>query len=265
MPDIIYPEPSYQVQGAFFDVYNSLCHLGLSEKGWENALMIALADRGIAAERQVAYELHYKGYRVGLFYVDVIADGKLLIELKRAETLLPIDQAQVIAYLKVTALKLGILVNLGGSRLDFKRIPNIAPKPVIDDSWTKPSPTPANLLYPELTGTVRALLYTVHRELGVGFTHMHYRRAMQIALRQSGIKYTVKKEIAIQFRGQPIETHETRLLIVDDKILLAPIAVRQITELLKGRFRQYLRLFNLRLGLIANFHSPSLEIVTVRI
>jgi len=95
--------------------------------------------------------------------------------------------------------------------------------------------------------------------------HMHYRRAMQIALRQSGIKYTVKKEIAIQFRGQPIETHETRLLIVDDKILLAPIAVRQITELLKGRFRQYLRLFNLRLGLIANFHSPNLEIVTVRI
>ena len=95
--------------------------------------------------------------------------------------------------------------------------------------------------------------------------HMHYRRATQMELRWHDIPYEVKKEITIRFRGQPIEKRETRLLIVDDKVLLAPIAVREITPTLKGRFRQYLRLLGLKLGIIANFHSPSLEIETVRI
>jgi hypothetical protein len=58
--------------------------------------------------------------------------------------------------------------------------------------------------------------------------------------------------MTIRFRGRPIETRETRLLIVDKQVLLAPIAVREITPRLKGRFRQYLRLLGLDLGLIAN-------------
>lgn len=64
---------------------------------------------------------------------------------------------------------------------------------------------------------------------------------------------------------QPIGKRETRFLIVDDKVLVAPIAVHQITPTLKGRFRQYLRLLSLKPGLIADFHAPSLEIETVRI
>ncbi len=58
--------------------------------------------------------------------------------------------------------------------------------------------------------------------------HMHYRRATQIELRRHDIPYEVKKEMTIRFRGRPIETRETRLLIVDKQVLLAPIAVREI-------------------------------------
>ena len=76
------PELSYNVQGTFYDVYNELCYFELSEEGWENALLIALAERGVSAQRQVEYELPYKGYRIGRFFVDVLADGKLLLELK---------------------------------------------------------------------------------------------------------------------------------------------------------------------------------------
>ncbi len=94
---------------------------------------------------------------------------------------------------------------------------------------------------------------------------MHYRRAVQIELRLRGIAYEVKKEITILFRERPIEKRETRLIIVDDKLVLAPVAVREITPALKGRFHQYVRLSGLRLGLIANFHAPRLEIATVRV
>ena len=123
MNKIVYPELSYDVQGAFFDVYNALHGFELSEAGWESALLIALADRGLSAERQVEYALRYKGYRIGRFFVDVLVEDKLLLELKVADALLPIHKAQVITYLKVTGLELGILVNFGGSKLDFKRMP----------------------------------------------------------------------------------------------------------------------------------------------
>lgn len=265
MTELIYPELSYVAQGALYDVYNELRHLELSEKGWESALMIALTGRGASAERQVEYELRYKGYRIGRFFVDILADGKLLLEVKVEDKLLPVDLAQVITYLKVTGLKLGILVNFGGEKLEFRRIPNFVSDRTARPPQNSSIPTSDHLLYPELTGELRAVLYEVHGELGPGFMPMHYRRATQIELRLRNIPYQVKKEITIRFRGQPIETRETRLLIVDDKVLLAPIAVRKITPRLKGRFRQYLKLLGLQIGLIANFHAPSLEIETVRI
>lgn len=266
MTGIIYPELGYSVQGALYDVFNELHCLDLSEEGWESALLIALADKDVPAERQAEYELRYKEYRIGRFFVDVVADGKLLLELKVADAFFPIDMAQVITYLKVTGLELGILVNFGGSNLEFKRIPNF----VSDRAAHLPQPCsslPASddLLYPELTGELRAILYEVHGELGPGFMHMHYRRATQIELRLRGIPYSVQKEITIRFRGHPIETRETRIIIVDDKVLLIPIAVREITPVLKSRLRQYLGLFGFQLGMVANFHAPSLEIETVRI
>jgi GxxExxY protein len=265
MTKIIYPELSYIVQGALYDVYNELRYFDLSEEGWENAFLIVLEERGVSAQSQVEYELRYKGYRIGRFFVDVLADGKLPLELKVEEELLPIDVAQIITYLKVTDLKLGILVNFGGNGLEIKRIPNFVSNRSARRPQASVVQTPGHLLYPELTGELRAALYEVHGELGPGFMHMHYRRATQIELRWHDIPYEVKKEITIRFRGQPIETRETRLLIVEDKVLLAPIAVREITSRLKGRFRQYLRLLDFRLGLIANFHAPSLEIEMVRI
>jgi GxxExxY protein len=263
--ELIYPDLSYTVQGALYAVYNELHHLDISEEGWESALLIALAERDVSAQRQVEYELCYQGYRIGRFFVDVLADEKVLLELKVEDELLPIDVAQVITYLKVTGLKLGILVNFGGDRLEFRRIPNF----IRDRPGSRPQVNAVqssdHLLYPELTGELRAVLYEVHNELGPGFMHMHYRRATQIALRQRDTPYEVKKKITIRFRGQPIETRDTRLLIVDNKVLLAPIAVCEITPWLKGRFRQYLKLLGLQLGLIANFHAPSLQIEAVRI
>ncbi len=265
MTELIYPELSYVVQGGLFDVYNVLRYFELSEEDWEKALLIVLTERNVSARRQVEYALHYKDHRIGRFFVDVLVNEKLLLELKVENKLLPIDMTQVIAYLKVTDLKLGILVNFGGNELETRRVPNFVSQRSAHHPQTGIIQPAEHLLYPELTGELRAILYEMHSELGPGFVHMHYRRATQIELRGHDVPHEIKKEITIQFRGQPIETRETRLLVVDNKVLLAPIAVRKITPRLKGRFRQYLGLLGLELGLIANFHVPSLETKTVRI
>jgi len=195
----------------------------------------------------------------------VLADEKLVLELKVEDELLPIDVAQVITYLKVTGLKLGILVNFGGSKLDFRRIPNFVSQRSARRPPDSAIQSSGQLLYPALTRELRAALYEVHSELGPGFMHMHYRRSTQIELRQRGVPYEVKKEITIRFRGRPIEKRETRLIIADERVLVIPVAVRVITPALKGRLHQYLELLDLKLGIIANFHTPSLEMETARI
>jgi GxxExxY protein len=81
MTELICPELSYTVQGGFYEVYNELRHLDLSEEGWESALMVALEERGVPAQRQAEYALHYKDRRVGRFFVDVVVDERLQLGL----------------------------------------------------------------------------------------------------------------------------------------------------------------------------------------
>jgi len=265
MTEILYPELSYEVQGAFYAIHNELRYLALSEKGWESALMIALAERNIAAQRQVEYELRYKGYRIGRFFADVVVEDQMLIELKVRDALLPIDQAQVLTYLKVSGLKLGTLVNFGTSRVEVKRIPNfMAEKAAAPPKPAGDAPTD-HLLYPELTGTVRALLYEVHGILGPGLMPMHYRRAMRLELRGLDIPHETRKEISLRYHGQELETSPAHFLIVEDKVLVLPVAVRNISTEIRGRAAQYLKLLGLRIGLVANFHAPELQIQTVRV
>lgn len=265
MTDIIYPEFSYKVQGAFFEIHNALHHFGLSEAGWEKALMIALVERGIAVQLQVEHALHYKERRIGRFFMDVVADDKLVIEIKVAEALQPIHRAQVLAYLKVSSLKLGILVNFGGERVVFERVPNfISQRPATIERPGGSSHAGEDLIYAELTGELRDVLYEVHRELGPGWLPMHYRRACQVELRLRDVPFEKLTEIMIQYRGQPIERRDVRLLVVDGKVLLAPVAAREVTAGMRTRFRHNLSALKLKLGLIANFHASSLEIETVR-
>jgi GxxExxY protein len=264
MAKMIYPQLSYAVQGALMDVFRELRTLELSEEGWERALMIALQDRGIEARRQVEYALFYKGKRVGRFFIDIVVDEKIALELKRKDKLESIDQGQLLSYLKISDLKLGILTNVGGERLEFKRIPNfLSEREDRNGSGIVPQPT-ENLLYPELSEQIRAALYEVYIELGAGFMHMHYRRAAQVELRQRGIPFDLKKEFEIRYHDQVIETRNTRLLIIDHKVLLIVLAVQQITPTLRDRMEKYLPMLGLELGIIANFHSPGVEIVTAR-
>lgn len=265
MAEIIYREFSYAVQGALFEVHNELRHLRLSEAGWENALLVALANRGIPAESQVEYALYYKGYRVGRFWIDVVAgdEEKIVLELKRTN-LMPVHEAQLINYLKLSGLKLGILVSFGGQRVVFRRLLNcvdMQPEP----SWRRVRyQVPERLPHLELVHEILAVLEVVMKELGPGFMHVHYRRACQVELRLREVPFEVRRDMMIRFRGHPIERHWVRFLEVNDGVLLAPIAVRQVSASLRSRYQQYLHNLGLEVGVIANFHSPELKIEILR-
>lgn len=99
-----------EVIGAAIEVHRSL-GAGFLESVYEEALCVELAFRGLPFTRQQTFGLNYRGHAVGQARLDLLVGGRLLVELKAVETLLPLHSAQVLSYLKMTGLQLGLLLN----------------------------------------------------------------------------------------------------------------------------------------------------------
>jgi GxxExxY protein len=83
--------------------------------------LLALRQKGLRAESQVAVLVRFRGEPVGEFVADILVDDTVLVELKAVKTLVPEHQAQVINYLKASGLNVGLLVNFGQPKPQFKR------------------------------------------------------------------------------------------------------------------------------------------------
>ncbi len=115
-----------EVIGAAIEVHRSLGP-GLLESAYEECLCRELDLRKIAYERQKALPVEYKGVRLDCGYrLDVVVAGRLIVELKAVESLLPIHKAQLLTYLKLTGTKTGLIINFNVSALKdgIQRISN---------------------------------------------------------------------------------------------------------------------------------------------
>jgi GxxExxY protein len=117
---MLYQDLTEKVLGACFEVMNEL-GAGFLESVYEKALLIALRARGIVAQSQVPVPVAFRGEKVGEFFADILVDGKIILELKAARTMAPEHQAQIINYLKATGIDLGLLINFGPTKLEYKR------------------------------------------------------------------------------------------------------------------------------------------------
>jgi GxxExxY protein len=85
---------------------------GLLESAYEECLCHELSLRKLAFERQVPLPVRYKGVNLDCGYrLDIVVERQLVLELKTVEALLPIHQAQLLTYLKLSGLTFGLLVN----------------------------------------------------------------------------------------------------------------------------------------------------------
>ena len=117
-------ELSNIVIGAAIEVHQHLGP-GLLESAYRQCLARELSLRGIAYETEKAIPLKYKDLNLDCGYrLDFLIEGKLILELKAAERMLPIHEAQMITYLKLTECKLGLILNFNVAvlRKGIKRI-----------------------------------------------------------------------------------------------------------------------------------------------
>jgi len=94
---------------------------GFLEGVYEKALLIALRDKELKAEAQVPLAVRFRGKVVGEFYADIIVRDAVIVELKVALSIGPEHEAQLMNYLKATDIRVGLIVNFGRPKLEWKR------------------------------------------------------------------------------------------------------------------------------------------------
>jgi len=119
--ELIEKDLSYQIIGAAMEVHNTL-GAGFLEKVYENALAIALRQRGLHCQQQAPINVYYQGEVVGEYCADTLVEEAVILELKVVDSLSDIHRAQAINYLKATGLRLAILLNFAKPRLERERI-----------------------------------------------------------------------------------------------------------------------------------------------
>ena len=103
---MLYRELTRAIIGCGFEVSNELGS-GFLESVYENAMLVALAGKGLRAKSQVPIEVYYRERRVGEFFADILVERKVIVELKAVRTLVPVHDAQVI--------------NFGNPKLEYRR------------------------------------------------------------------------------------------------------------------------------------------------
>lgn len=109
-PDLTSDELAHAVIGAAIEVHRHLGP-GYLEAVYEEALCVEFRLRGIPFERQKPIKVEYKGEYVGEGRLDLFVGERLVVELKAAKAVAPIEQARVLSYLKATGLQLALLIN----------------------------------------------------------------------------------------------------------------------------------------------------------
>ena len=108
--------------GCAFDVLNELGP-GFLESVYEKAMAIAISEAGIKVRTQAPIEVLFRGQPVGEFYADLLVDEKVIVELKAVPSpLAPIHEAQLINYLNATGVQVGLLMNFGQPKLQYRRL-----------------------------------------------------------------------------------------------------------------------------------------------
>lgn len=118
---LLYADITEKILEAAFEVSKEL-GAGFLESVYKNAMLIALRTKGLSAEIEKPISVTFRGQSVGQFYADLFVDGKVIVELKAVSALAPEHSAQTINYLKATGIEVGLLINFGHPKIEYKRL-----------------------------------------------------------------------------------------------------------------------------------------------
>ena len=118
---LILKEETQKTIGFAFEVLNEIGH-GLNEKIYENSLVVLFKQNDIAFDQQRRFPVLFRGGEVGEFIPDLIAFGKVIVDAKVIDRITDYERGQMMNYLRITKLRVGLIVNFKHARLEWERI-----------------------------------------------------------------------------------------------------------------------------------------------
>jgi len=116
-----HPDPTYEVIGSAMRVHNELGP-GLREKPYENAMAIDFREQGIAFINQHGFPILYHDQPVGHCVPDFTIGGEVVVEIKSIDKIGDSELAQMINYLRISGIRLGLIINFRNPKVEWKRV-----------------------------------------------------------------------------------------------------------------------------------------------
>jgi GxxExxY protein len=121
MTELLLKHEVFQIAGCAMEVLNELGN-GLHEKPYEKAMVVEMGLRGISCKQQPHYDVLYKHEKVGEYAPDLIAFDQVIVETKVIDKITNHERGQVLNYLKITGLRVGVILNFNHAKLEWERL-----------------------------------------------------------------------------------------------------------------------------------------------
>ena len=119
--ELIFKDEVYAIISCALEIINGIRH-GLHEKPYENSLAVEFPHRGIAFEQQRPFPVVWRETQVGEFVPDLIAYGKIVVDTKTIDRITDIERGQMLNYLRITGLPVGLIINFKKPKLEWERM-----------------------------------------------------------------------------------------------------------------------------------------------
>lgn len=235
---------------------------GLDEADYERALHLELLALGIEHECQVPLPLLYKDTKLDCGYrMDFIVPGRLLLELKAVEKLHPVHEAQLLTYLRLAQMKLGLLMNSNVLQLRDAII-----RRACSVSLRRSKPPRDAIRCRELDAEIIDAAVEVQSILGPGLLRSAYEASLAHELGLRGIQVERNLPVNFVYREQLITSSKQIPMIAGGEVMIACACVDELSKLQLARARSLLKTSGVERCYCINFHASNLagEIKPIR-
>jgi len=255
----LYEDLTYEVIGCAYSAFKAV-GAGFDEIRYHKIFNEYLLQKGINANYKVPIMLDYKGEIIAEFEIDEVVENKLVVELKCIQSnFIPENYAQILTYLKLSKLKIGLLINFGLHKAfpkriiyEDQRIPDI-------EKWDKKFFQNAKLRkYIDVTVSC---LKNINKVLEVAHRYRTYQAALRCELKQNQLKWDENVAIDKKIEGIQFTPYEIDYWLIEKSFLLGVLAGNNEPRFYDFvRMRNYMRLLKLTHGLIAFWSSKNFQL-----
>ena len=256
--NFLYEELSYEVTGCAYEAFKTV-GVGFDEISYHKVFHHSLLQAGLKASYKPPIHLDYLGEKIAEFEIDEIVEDKLIVELKAIRTnFIPENYAQVLTYLKITGLKIGLLINFGLHKAFVKRVIFDEQRQRDFESWDKGYFQDSSSS--KLVENIISLVRHIDKELGVGYHSKIYKMALSIELKRNKLAYDDNVCVDLKFEDLQLAPFEIDYWFIEKSILLGILAGQtKPGPYDRYRMRSYLKKLNLHRGLIVYWSTKNLQ------